>query len=202
MRSWLRSEVRCVAICLFALCLSRPANADRAAALFVGPEVRVRGLGNASPVYELTVPHGIVSTNGGTAAVGRFGVVVPERETPVLLPISVGMRATPFKSLIRPTVGADIGGYLVLSDNDAKGPIGPQWCWDMRVLSGIELSINRWTTLLVYADLMWIQKPQDDKAATQLFSGAGIGTELRFSFKPALQVVDMLLQGTDAPEGF
>jgi hypothetical protein len=137
--------------------------------------------------------------------VGRIGWVVPASGSDVtLVPVAFGLRVAPFAARLRPFVGAEVGGYLVIAHGSPPaGRVGgPPWCWSARALTGLMLATSRSTALTVYADATWVQPPFDPATRLNFGSGFGGGVELTVFFSPDIRYIDMFLRGTDAPEGF
>jgi hypothetical protein len=183
------------------------ARAERAAVLMLGSELRTRAYERTvhTPRYELSIPHGISSASGRTTFAARVGVVVPSEGKSLAFPISMGLRYAPFDSVVRPLLGTDFGGYLTQGRGQAPAdvPRGPEWCWSTRALAGLSTTLSRTLSLMVYVDAMWAQTPQDPRSREYVFSSLGLGVELRFSFAPPdLRILDMLIHGTAAPEGY
>jgi hypothetical protein len=193
--------------CLIVSCLPAQARAERAALLFVGPELRTRAQERAvrAPLYELALPHGIVSLSRQTSFVARLGAVLPPKGAALAFPASMGLYHAPFESVIRPLWGADFGGYLVQARGAAPedSPAGPEWCWTVRALAGALVRVGGPLSVLLFLDGMWAQTPQDPRSREVVFSSLGAGLSLHVAFSlPRIRLADMLLHGTDAPEGF
>jgi hypothetical protein len=181
------------------------ARAEHAATLFAGPELRARASdAEGHPGYELSLPHGIATEGGRTAFVGRLGLLLPWPRDALVLPVTMGVRKIPFGRAVAPLLGVDLGGYLVRAAGarPADSPGGPQLCWSMRALAGLALALGRSAAFVAYVDATWVQPPRDQRAQALIGSSLGAGVELRVAFTPHFRLTDMILQGTDAPEGF
>jgi hypothetical protein len=200
-KRWLLGALACW------LWLCAPARADRASLLFLGSEFRLRPSESLvqAPRYELALPHGLASADGRSVFVARVGAVMPDRHGSLAFPITMGMRWMPLDFWLRPLAGADAGGYLVQArgPRSSESPKGPEWCWSLRALAGAGITVTHAITMLLYIDGMWAQTPQDERARSLVYSSLGAGVELRMSFvSPKNRLLDMLLHGNAAPEGY
>jgi hypothetical protein len=118
--------------------------------------------------------------------------------------MSIGARLAPLHGVVRPLLGADLGGYLVRMNGarSEESPAGPQICWSMRGLGGAQVALGRYVAVLGYVDATWVQSPRDARARSFIGSSIGTGIEVRVSFTPRFGLADMVLQGTNAPKGF
>jgi hypothetical protein len=198
------------ALLLAALSLPAKARAERFESLVLGPELRVRERDGAltPPRYEVLLPHGLHAAHGEVVA--RVGLVLPSaRGASLAFPLTFGVRYLPSNWALRPLLGADLGGYLTVDRSSGQQAAdGPEhshadWAWSVRALAGAELSFTRHVALRLYGDAQW-SAPHAYPQVGELFAtGLGLGCELAFTFAwPRLSLLDMLIHGTDAPEGF
>lgn len=186
------------------------ARGERLESLVIGPELRVRQRDDAltPPRYEVLLPHGLHSAHG--EVVVRVGLVLPsKRGASLAFPLTFGVRSLPFDWALRPLLGADLGGYFTVDRaSDQEGGDGPErshadWTWSARALVGAQLSLTRHVALRLYGDAQWSAPHAYPHIGEQFATGWGLGCELAFTFTgPRLSLLDMLLRGTDAPEGF
>lgn len=210
LRARLDALARPLATLLAVLVAPSAAHGERFESLVIGPELRVRERDGAltPPRYELLLPHGLHAAHGEVVA--RVGLVLPsERGASLAFPLTVGVRYLPSDWALRPLFGADLGGYLAFDRSSGQeGAEGLEnshadWAWSVRALAGAQLSFTRHIALRVYGDAQW-SAPHAYPHIGELFAtGLGLGCELAFTFAgPRLSLLDMLLHGTDAPEGF
>lgn len=197
-------------VLLGALAVPATARGERFESLVLGPELRVRARDGAltPPRYEVLLPHGLHAAHGEVIA--RMGLVLPSsRGDSLAFPLTVGVRYLPFEGALRPLLGADLGGYFTFDRSTDQADQGraershADWAWSVRALVGAQLSFTRHVALRLYGDAQWSAPHAYAQVGALFATGLGLGCELAFTFSgPRLALLDMLVHGKDAPEGW